>query len=126
MGLDQWLNRRKADGEIVEEIYWRKANFIHRYFTEYSDLDFIKSDNCTEFTVSVADLKRIKAMCEEILEFNAQPWELLPTMSGFFFGSTAYDDWYFEDVKYTKIEVEKLLNERPLKEGEEFFYYAWY
>jgi hypothetical protein len=47
-------------------------------------------------------------------------------MSGFFFGSTDYDEWYFEDVKYTKDEIDKLLEERPLQDGEEFFYHAWY
>ena len=35
--------------------------------------------------------------------------KLLPTASGCFFGSTAYDDWYFNGLKYTLERFESLL-----------------
>ena len=37
--------------------------------------------------------------------------EILPTQSGFFFGSTAYDEWYYYDVKYAEKIFGKLLKE---------------
>jgi hypothetical protein len=38
---------------------------------------------------------------------------LLPTQEGFFSGSTNYDQWYFDDITFTKETLEKLLVEEP-------------
>lgn len=38
--------------------------------------------------------------------------ELLPTASGFFFGSTNYDEWYVNDLEETKKILEENLNEK--------------
>lgn len=125
MGLDQSLYRRKVNGDVVEEIYWRKANFVHYFFThDYLDRGF-EDDDCKEFPVSIEDLEELKERCEKV-QNGSDPRKLLPTMSGFFFGSTEYDDWYYEDIRFTKDEIELLLKESPLLDGEEFFYYAWY
>ena len=35
----------------------------------------------------------------------------LPTMEGFFFGGTEYDDYYIADVKHTIEEIDKVLKE---------------
>ena len=35
--------------------------------------------------------------------------KLLPSTSGFFFGSTDYDEWYFGNVQYTITLIENLL-----------------
>lgn len=37
--------------------------------------------------------------------------KLLPVQEGFFFGSTAYDQYYYEDLVYTKKTLEDLLQE---------------
>ena len=126
MGLDQSLCRKMPNGETREEIYWRKTNFVHKYFTDGWQEHGFESDNCTDFPVTVEDLKTLVEMCEHALDNRLEAPSLLPTMSGFFFGSTDYSDWYWHDVAYTAEEVKKLLDERPLKEGEEFFYNAWY
>jgi hypothetical protein len=34
---------------------------------------------------------------------------LLPTQSGFFFGSTEFDEWYWQDVKSTIEIIDKCL-----------------
>jgi len=36
---------------------------------------------------------------------------LLPTQSGFFFGGTAYDEWYVNDLEYTKRVLEEELKD---------------
>lgn len=49
--------------------------------------------------------------------------ELLPSQSGFFFGSTDYDDWYIEDLKETVkalkpiVEHAKLYTDPIIYEG---------
>ncbi len=125
MGLDQNLYRKKG-AEYVDEIYWRKANFVHLWFTEDWDERGFGNDNCTDFPVTEDELRELARLCTEVLEDPEEAPFLLPTMSGFFFGTTEYGEWYFHDVEYTKNEIEKLLEERPLREGEEFVYRAWY
>jgi hypothetical protein len=44
--------------------------------------------------------------------------ENLPTTSGFFFGSTDYDEWYMEDMKLTK----KILTEALADKQGEYYY----
>lgn len=126
MGLDQNIIRRRADGSEISEIYWRKANFVHDYFTAGFYERGFDSDNCTEFPVDKKDLKLLAELCDEVLEKPSEAPVLLPTVSGFFFGSTEYDEWYFEDVKFTRDEITKLLKDRPLQKGESMYYWAWY
>ena len=126
MGLDQSIFRKKADGKLVEEIYWRKANFVHNYFTkDWLERGF-EDDNCTEFPVDEEALIWLAEKCDYVLENRGEADAVLPTMSGFFFGSTEYGDWYFNDLQYTIDQINELLTLRPLEKGEEFFYYAWY
>jgi hypothetical protein len=49
--------------------------------------------------------------------------ELLPTESGFFFGSTDYDQWYVMGLESTEEQLSKLL-EDPQYEHCEFYYHA--
>lgn len=51
--------------------------------------------------------------------------ELLPTIDGFFFGDTDYDEYYLEDIEDTKEILEKILKETNF-EKEELYYYAWW
>ena len=37
--------------------------------------------------------------------------QILPTQSGFFYGSTDYNQWYYEDIKRTLAELNKVLKE---------------
>lgn len=135
MGLDQYLMRKVNNDESVEEIYWRKANFVHRFFFDkhFDEDDYeFGEDNCVPMETSKEDLielldecKALK-LCRDTLgdKANETAEYLLPTMSGFFFGSTDYDEWYWEDVEYTIKEVEALLERAT--DDDEFYYYAWY
>ena len=44
--------------------------------------------------------------------------ELLPTEGGFFFGSTDYDDWYFEVVQEVTDKFTEILNDFDFDENE--------
>jgi hypothetical protein len=37
---------------------------------------------------------------------------MLPTASGFFFGSTEYDEYYFEELERTERELNELLRDK--------------
>ena len=96
-----------------EDAYFRKVNFIYHYFQPKL------VDECA--FVTKADLEDIIERCDKILKglkFKGEeiPYEkidlakeLLPTQSGFFFGSTDYDRWYFADVKDARHQMKKLL-----------------
>jgi len=84
---------------ISEEVgYWRKANAIHGWFVKNVQ-DGV--DNCEEYHVSMEKIKELHSICAEVLYNNKKAEELLPATDGFFFGSTYYDKYYYEDIKYT-------------------------
>jgi hypothetical protein len=94
---------------IEEEIgYWRKANHIHKWFVENVQ-DGI--DECQESHVGIGDLKSLLCLCKEVLENRDKASSLLPTQSGFFFGDTQYDEYYFGDVEHTVRILESILND---------------
>jgi hypothetical protein len=40
-----------------------------------------------------------------------RPEDILPTSSGFFFGSTEYDEWYYQDLENTIEQCQKVIEE---------------
>lgn len=86
--------------------YWRKANAIHQWFVDNCQNG---EDDCREAYVSREKLEELLATCKKVLENNSLCDELLPTQSGFFFGSTEYDDYYFGDISETVDILESAL-----------------
>lgn len=84
--------------------YWRKANAIHKFFV---DMCADGTDDCSKIYVSLENLEDLKKRVDTVLKDHSKAEELLPSTSGFFFGSTDYDEWYYQDLKYTQ----KLLTE---------------
>ncbi len=82
----------------VEVMYWRKANAIHKWFVD--NLQEGK-DECQETIFNPTDLYPLQELCRTVLEDNSRAAELLPTASGFFFGGSEYDEWYFKDIERT-------------------------
>ena len=102
---------------IVEEAgYWRKQNQIHRWFVENVQ-DGV--DNCGEYYVTSEKLKELLALCKAVKDFPKLASEILPSASGFFFGGTEYDEWYFNGIDNT-IDI---LNE-ALEDGNGEYYYS--
>lgn len=110
--------------------YWRKANAIHAWFvTNVQD----GIDECQESCVSKEDLAKLVAVCADVLllmnpfceeAYDTNDWEcaavipdevkdkvedLLTPTSGFFFGSTNIDRWYYCYVRYTYDRLKELL-----------------
>ena len=94
---------RIGDASPVKEVsieagYWRKANAIHKWF-----VDNVQGgeDECRPHYVSREQLVELKELCEQVLADRSKAAELLPSASGFFFGSTDYDEYYFQDLEST-------------------------
>lgn len=94
---------------IVEEAgYWRKANQIHRWFVENVQRG---DDNCGEYYVDREKLRELLELCKKVKSDSTLAEALLPSASGFFFGSTEYDEWYFNDVDNTIAILEEALED---------------
>lgn len=77
--------------------YWRKANEIHRWILDHAKVD----DDCRAVRLSGTQIKELISDCKAVLANHSKAKKLLPTQSGFFFGETEYDEYYFQDLQYT-------------------------
>lgn len=101
---------------VTEAGYWRKANQIHKWFVDNVQ-DGV--DECQKTEVSREDLAKLRSLCEQVLLNRDQAPVLLPSASGFFFGSTEYDEWYFKDLELT---VEIINRALALPDRWDFYY----
>ena len=86
--------------------YWRKSNQIHNWFVENIG-DGV--DECQKMFVNRESLENLRDVCNQVLADNSLAPELLPTASGFFFGSTEFDEYYFGDLKQTVEIIDRCL-----------------
>ena len=108
---------------IEEQIHsWRKSNQIHRWFVDNVQGGL---DNCEEYFVSRDNLKELLQDCRRALENRESASDILPTAEGFFFGSTEYDEFYFQDIEETAEMLEKLLEEEPENECDFYYQSSW-
>ena len=101
-GIPIPINLRRVS-TITEEVgYWRKANQIHNWFVQNVQ-DGI--DECQKSWVSAEQLKQLYNTCKKVYasrhDGGKLAQELLPTSSGFFFGTYDYDEYYYEQIQDT-------------------------
>ena len=92
--------------------YWRKANQIHNWFMENCarrDEYDNPIDDCRPIEITVDKLEKLLDDCKKVLADHSLAKELLPTADGFFFGSTAYDDYYLGQIEQTIEIIEPVL-----------------
>jgi hypothetical protein len=99
--------------------YWRKANQIHKYFVDKCGGG---KDECQDIYVPQDALVDLLWRCETILKDKSRAGELLPPQSGFFFGSTELDEYYYQDLEHTIPVLQKIL--KNAQESWEFEYKA--
>lgn len=131
-----WDDEHKYGHKALLEqlVSWRKANQIHNWFVE--NVQNGQDDcGCYEVTkeqletlielcmkiklasklvkgkvkngYTFKDGKEVPIMEDgEYIEDPTTAMKLLPSQSGFFFGSTEYDQWYMYDIDFT---IEKIL-----------------
>ena len=119
---------------IHEQVgYWRKANQIHNWFVENIQGGV---DDCSYHReVTEEDLRELLDICQRVLkscdlegmcvkDTNIAE-ELLPSTSGFFFGSTDYDSWYVEDIKNTIDIITKVLETTDFDTQMVYYVSSW-
>ena len=146
MGLDMWLTGKKffwGEKDIKKEdkinalfpkikykIYrvefsimcWRKVNAIHNWFVENVQYG---NDDCKSHYVSIEQLKELKSVIDKVIKDNKLAEELLPTTSGFFFGGTEYDKYYFDELKKTSKKLKALLKDKNVKDMDFYYNSSW-
>jgi hypothetical protein len=135
---------------ILDAGYWRKANQIHNWFVKnvQDGVDncgeyYVESGKLEEL---LGVCKEIKAKCSltpgkirngqtsgadgkwvdimedgNLMENSSVAAELLPSASGFFFGSTDYDEYYLQDIENTIEIIENVLAD---KEPSDIYYHS--
>ena len=86
--------------------YWRKANAIHQWFVDNCQDG---TDDCRPAYVSREQLEELLNLAKQVKADPSLASELLPTSSGFFFGSTEYDEYYMQDIDNTIEQLEQVL-----------------
>jgi len=150
MGLDQWIEKNVYVGAnyphrnvklqieavvdeepleintdkvtyITEEVlYMRKANAIHAWFERRLGGPL---ENCRKYSFTKEDMADLLSDVRKVLKNPELAEEILPTHSGFFFGSLEYDQWYFEDLKAVEEELSEALKDRR---EHHYIYHAWW
>jgi hypothetical protein len=100
-------------------LYWRKANAIHDWFVREVQAGV---DECQESYVSTEKLKTLRDLCREVMNDKEKANSLLPTRSGFFFGDTSYDEWYFMHIENTEKQLTEVLEDEEFLKSWEFYY----
>ena len=104
---------------IGEAAYWRKDNHIHKWF-----VDNVQDgkDDCGTYYVDRDKLAELRDVCREVLDDHSKAKTLLPTRSGFFFGGTDYDEYYYDALTYTCLLYNELLDDKY--KGFDFEYHS--
>ena len=115
---NQWGDESIVQSVGIEVGYWRKANAIHNWFVREVQGGV---DDCGTYRVSREHLTKLKDLCLRVQSNHDLAAELLPTSSGFFFGSTGYDGYYNESIDLTIEIIDRCL---ALPEQWEFHYHS--
>lgn len=123
MGLDMYLTYQYNTTEPIEReiMYWRKQNAIHKWFVMNVQNG---EDQCVRHVVTEDDIGRLLHACRVVVaariseKAEAIAAHFMPTGEGFFFGSTEYDEWYYDGLMKTITTLETFLSDI---EGEDFW-----
>lgn len=100
--------------------YWRKCNQIHGWFVDNVQRG---EDNCGEYYVSTNKLQELLDLVNTALK-TRNP-QLIPPREGFFFGGYDIDEYYWNDLKYTKAQLERVLSLPNLSELSFYYSSSW-
>ena len=131
MGLDQsFVLTKRADDypdddtlvHIGEDWMGRKENHIHAWVAKVNGEE---PGNCVYTEVSIEDMNGLVLSIEMVLKDRNLAEELLPTQSGFFFGGTDYDQYYFDDLEQ-ELKIFTAMLKKADPETDVFLYHCWW
>jgi hypothetical protein len=154
MGLDMYLEARKyvssyvdktdyenlkdlmglADEEIPDAnsgsiglgvMYWRKVNSVHDWFVREVQGG---EDDCKQYYVHRDKLLELMELCKKVVNNKDDlsiAEELLPPASGFFFGDTDYNEYYYEGLLWTIEGLERILKNPAYEEMDFYYQSSW-
>ena len=109
--------------DVVSTVaYWRKANQIHNWFVQNVQEG---EDDCGNYDVDRDKLTALLNLCKDVLANRGKAKELLPTQSGFFFGGTEYDEYYWQDIENTIAQLETVINNPALEDCDLYYHSSW-
>ena len=144
-----------ARPNITENIaYWRKANQIHNWFVEnvqdgnddcgVYEVTKDKLSELLDIAIEVRDASelikgrikngesyspetgwKINYQEGKIIKDPSTAKKLLPCTEGFFFGSTEYDEWYYDDIISTINQLIKVLKETDFDNETIYYCSSW-
>lgn len=140
---------------IMDQVgYWRKANAIHDWFVnhvqdgiddcsyhnEVTEEILVELRNTCQAVIDSSEMTTGKIYVgmtykdgQTYKEYRdgmvmldqSVAEELLPTTDGFFFGGTAYDEYYIEDLKNTIEIIDKVLTETDFETQMIYYVSSW-
>lgn len=89
----------------TELAYFRKVNFLIHFF-DYEE-------NCEYVVIDKSLIEDLVDRCKKVLEAKTDEVsdKLLPSVSGFFFGNTDYNEYYYGDVEDVLAQFTTILKE---------------
>lgn len=100
--------------------YWRKFNALHKWF-----VDNVQGgvDDCDPYLVQKEHIESLLSVLESLTPENCA--DLFPAQSGFFFGNTDYEEWYWNDVRQTIHICHYLLSQVNWREESLVYKSSW-
>lgn len=114
---DDW----DGDYKHLEDVaYWRKFNALHNWF-----VNFVQGgvDECQYSLVTKKAMEHLLGLLEVTL--NSKNSKNLPPASGFFFGSTEVDEYYWNDVECALETVKNLMTKINWETDKIYYHSSW-
>lgn len=105
----------------ITACYWRKANAVHAWFVDNAQKGV---DECQRTHVSREKLSELVEACKEEIGTRGKSDKMKPR-SGFFFGSTEKDEYYYSDLEFTVERITQLLDSKELEEFDFYYRSSW-
>lgn len=118
---EYWKATEHVYDNSTEVAYWRKFNGLHNYFVQEIQNGI---DQCQYTEVSKEQLELLVELIEESIIDQCPVPQLEPT-SGFFFGSTDIDEYYWHDMRKTLKMLNEILKETDFEKEMIIYHSSW-
>lgn len=115
MGLDITISGANHD------LDFRKRNWLIPWVEKTIAIEV---ENCETYLLTKEQVHDLLSDIDTVLEDHDKASEILPIQSGFFYGNTDYDEWYFADLEDAKTRLTELYND--LLDGETVSFWCWW